>query len=95
MSDCVITIDRKNWSGRYPDDVARAYGLISYNVGSGMLAGVEEFIANSVQEGVGIPLKEANADTLRAMRHRLGTRRDAAEPAWFRDRRAGAHSQNL
>ncbi len=73
--DAVITIDRKNWSGRYPDDVARAYGLISYNVVSGMLAGVEEFIANSVQEGVGIPLKEANADTLRAMRQIIGLMR--------------------
>jgi methylaspartate mutase epsilon subunit len=73
--DAIITIDRKNWSGRYPDDVARAYGLISYNVVSGMLAGVEEFIANSVQEGVGIPLKEANADTLRAMRQIIGLMR--------------------
>lgn len=70
--DAVITIDRKNWAGRYPDDVARAYGLISYNVVSGMMAGVNEFIANSVQEGVGIPVKEANADTLRAMRQVVG-----------------------
>lgn len=75
FADAVITIDRKNWSGRYPEDVARAYGLISYNTVSGMLAGVNEFIANSVQEGVGIPLKEANADTLRAMRQVIGLMR--------------------
>ena len=74
-SDAVITIDRKNWSGRYPEDVARAYGLICYNAVSGMLAGCNEFIANSVQEGVGIPLKEANADTLRAIRQVIGLMR--------------------
>jgi len=82
--DAVITIDRKNWSGRYPEDVARAYGLICYNVVGGMLAGVNEFIANSVQEGVGIPLKEANADTLRAMRQVIGLMRGqnaALDPA--------------
>ncbi len=82
-SDAIITIDRKNWSGRYPDDTARAYGLICYNVVSGLLAGVNEFIANSVQEGVGIPLKEANADTLRAMRQIIGLmrgQRAALEP---------------
>ena len=73
--DAVITIDRKNWSGRYPEDVARAYGLICYNAVSGMLAGCNEFIANSVQEGVGIPLKEANADTLRAIRQVIGLMR--------------------
>lgn len=73
--DSVITIDRKSWGGRYPEDVARAYGLISYNVVSGMLAGVNEFISNSVQEGVGIPVKEANADTLRAMRQVVGLMR--------------------
>jgi methylaspartate mutase epsilon subunit len=73
--DAVITIDRKNWSGRYPEDVARAYGLICYNAVSGMLAGCNEFIANSVQEGVGIPLKEANADTLRAIKQVIGLMR--------------------
>jgi methylaspartate mutase epsilon subunit len=39
---------------------------------SGVLAGADEFIANSVQEGVGIPLKEANADTLKAIRQVIG-----------------------
>ena len=70
--DAVITIDRKSWSGRYPADIARAYGIVCYNAMSGMLAGANEFIANSVQEGVGIPLKEANADTLKAIRQVVG-----------------------
>lgn len=71
-ADANININRKNWSGRYPEDVARAYGLICYNAVIGLLGGVNEFIANSVQEGVGIPLKEANADTLRAIRQVIG-----------------------
>ncbi len=70
--DCVITIDRKNWSGRYPEDVASSFGLICYNAVSGMLAGANEFISNSVQEGVGIPTKEGNAETLRAIRQVIG-----------------------
>jgi len=74
-ADSVITIDRKSWGGRYPEDMARAYGLICYNAVSGMLAGVNEFISNSVQEGVGIPVKEANADTLKAIRQIIGLMR--------------------
>ena len=70
--DAVITIDRKSWGGRYPEDMARAYGIVCYNAMSGMLAGANEFIANSVQEGVGIPVKESNADTLKAIRQVIG-----------------------
>lgn len=73
--DAVITIDRKSWSGRYPADMARAYGIVCYNAVSGMLAGANEFIANSVQEGVGIPVKETNADTLKAIRQVVGMMR--------------------
>ncbi len=40
-----------------------------------MLAGANEIIANSVQEGVGIPVKESNADTLRAIRQVVGMMR--------------------
>lgn len=72
FGDCTVTVDRKTWAGRYPDDVARAYGLIGYNTVTGMLGGVNEFINNSVEEGVGIPTKEANADTLRAIRQIAG-----------------------
>jgi len=70
--DAVITIDRKSWSGRYPEDMARAYGIVCYNAMSGMLAGANEFIANSVGEGIGIPVKETNADTLKAIRQVVG-----------------------
>ncbi len=73
--DAVITMDRKSWGGRYPEDTARAFGIVCYNAVSGMLAGANEFIANSVQEGVGIPVKEANADTLKAIRQVVGLMR--------------------
>lgn len=66
--DFTLTVDRKSWAGRYPEDAARAYGLICYNAVSGMIGGVNEFITNSIEEGVGIPLKEANSATLRAMK---------------------------
>lgn len=74
-ADAAITIDRKSWGGKYPEDTARAFGIVCYNAVSGVLAGADEFIANSVQEGVGIPLKEANADTLKAIRQVVGMMR--------------------
>jgi methylaspartate mutase epsilon subunit len=74
-ADAQVTIDRKSWGGKYPEDMARAYGIVCYNAVSGVLAGADEFIANSVQEGVGIPLKEANADTLKAIRQVVGMMR--------------------
>ena len=77
-ADALITIDRKSWSGLYPQDIARAYGIVCYNAVSGMLAGADEFIANSVQEGVGIPVKESNADTLKAIRQVVGMMRGQA-----------------
>jgi methylaspartate mutase epsilon subunit len=73
--DAVITMDRKSWGGRYPEDMARAFGIVCYNAVSGMLAGANEFIANSVGEGVGIPVKETNADTLKAIRQVVGLMR--------------------
>ena len=71
-SDAAISMDRKSWGGKYPGDTASAFGIVCYNAVSGVLAGADEFITNSVQEGVGIPLKEANADTLKAIRQVVG-----------------------
>jgi len=73
--DAVITIDRKSWGGRYPEDTASAYGIVCFNAMTAALAGANEIIANSVQEGVGIPVKEANADTLKAIRQVVGMMR--------------------
>jgi methylaspartate mutase epsilon subunit len=74
-ADAAISMDRKSWGGKYPEDTASAFGIVCYNAVSGVMAGADEFIANSVQEGVGIPVKEANADTLRAIRQVIGMMR--------------------
>lgn len=71
VTDANVNMVRKTWAGRYPDDEARAYGLISYTAVSGVLAGADDFISNSVQEGIGIPTPQANAASLRAIRHVL------------------------
>lgn len=72
VNDAVVTMVRKSWAGRYPEDEARAFGLISYTAVSGMLAGADEFISNSVQEGHGIPSATANAASMRAIRQVVG-----------------------
>lgn len=69
IDDANVNMVRKTWAGRYPNDEARAFGLLSYTAVSGMLAGADDFITNSVQEGVGIPTPQANAASLRAIRH--------------------------
>jgi methylaspartate mutase epsilon subunit len=72
FGDSVVTVDRKSWGGLYPADPARAYGLSCYDAVTGMLGGVNEFIAKSVEEAIGIPEPEANAATLRAMAEVIG-----------------------
>ena len=74
--DAVITIDRKDWGGRYPEDVGRAYGLTCYNVVGAIISGANEYIAKSVNEAIGIPDKQANADTLKSIRQVIGLMRD-------------------
>jgi methylaspartate mutase epsilon subunit len=72
FDDAVVTIDRKSWGGRYPEDEAAAFGLTCYDTVVGMVAGVNEFITKSVQEAVGIPTQQSNAATLRSMRMVIG-----------------------
>jgi methylaspartate mutase epsilon subunit len=93
--DAIITIDRKSWSGRYPEDIAKAFGIVCYNAVSGMLAGANEFIANSVQEGVGIPVKELNADTLKAIRQVVGMMRNQRFPVANDDVETELHLMKL
>lgn len=84
VEDAVVTVDRKSWGGQYPSDPAKAYGLTCYDVVTGMLGGVNEFITKSVEEGVGIPEPEANAATMRAMAEVIGLMK--AQRNWIDER---------
>jgi methylaspartate mutase epsilon subunit len=91
FGDSVVTVDRKSWGGLYPNDPARAYGLSCYDAVTGMLGGVNEFIAKSVEEAIGIPTQEANAATLRAMAEVIGLMK--AQRSWVDEAAVGAEAE--
>ncbi|MBI3969103.1 MAG: methylaspartate mutase subunit E, partial [Chloroflexi bacterium] len=61
----------KTWAGAFPEDESRAYALLAFNALTGALAGADELIIKSVEEAVGVPVKEANAASIRSVKHTL------------------------
>lgn len=57
-----------HWLGQFPEDEPTAYALTSSATIAAVLGGASELIVKSVEEGKGIPSKEGNAATLRAVR---------------------------
>jgi methylaspartate mutase epsilon subunit len=56
-----------HWLGQFPEDEARAYALTNTATVAAVLGGASELIVKSIEEGKGIPSKEGNAATLRAV----------------------------
>lgn len=56
------------WMGGFPEDEAKAFGVISWGSVAGRLAGATKIIVKSPHEAMGIPTKEANAQGLRTSR---------------------------
>lgn len=56
------------WHGPYPEDPAKAFAIIGMSTLIAVLGGVTKIMVRSIEEGVGIPTKEGNADALRATR---------------------------
>jgi len=66
--DVTVFSVANHWLGQFPDDEARAYALINAATIAAVQGGATEIIVKSVQEGKGIPTKEANAASLRSVR---------------------------
>lgn len=69
--DCVVTTVFHQWMGGFPEDEAKAFGVISLGSTAAALAGATKVIVKTPHEAIGIPTKEANAEGIRATKMTL------------------------
>ncbi|MFH1486452.1 MAG: methylaspartate mutase subunit E [Chloroflexota bacterium] len=70
-----------SWRGCYPEDAAKAYGIISISTAIAAYARVTKVNPKSVEEGLGAPSKEGNAASCRSTRQVLDVMRGQEFPA--------------
>jgi methylaspartate mutase epsilon subunit len=63
--DVVVTTVLHQWMGGFPQDEAKAFGVISWGSAAGALAKATKIIVKTPHEAMGIPTMEANAQGLR------------------------------
>lgn len=66
--DVMVTTVFHQWMGGFPEDEAKAFGVISWGGAAAALSKATKVIVKSPHEAQGIPTKEANAAGLRATR---------------------------
>ena len=69
--DCVVTTVFHQWMGGFPEDEAKAFGVISLGSTAAALAGATKVIVKTPHEAIGIPTKEANAEGIKATKMTL------------------------
>src|SRR6056297_940860 len=65
FNDCYITTVFHQWMGGFPEDEAKAFGVISMGSIAAALSGATKVIVKTPHEAHGIPSKEANAAGIR------------------------------
>ncbi|MEG1711186.1 MAG: methylaspartate mutase subunit E [Clostridia bacterium] len=65
FTDVEVTTVIHQWMGGFPNDEAKAFGVIAWGAAIAGLSGATKVIVKSPQEAMGIPTKEANAQGLR------------------------------
>ena len=63
--DVNITTVFHQWMGGFPEDEAKAFGVISWGAATAALSGATKVIVKTPHEAAGVPTKEANAQGLR------------------------------
>ena len=66
--------------GGFPEDEAKAFGVISTGAAAAALAGATKVIVKTPHEAIGIPTKEANAMGIRATKMTLNLLRGQRMP---------------
>lgn len=64
--DFELTTVFHQWMGGFPEDEAKAFGVISNGASAAALAGATKVIVKTPHEAIGVPTKEANAAGIRA-----------------------------
>ncbi len=78
--DAEITTVFHQWMGGFPNDEARAYGVISLGGVTAALGKATKVIVKTTHEALGIPTKEANARGIRATKQVLSMLQDQVYP---------------
>jgi methylaspartate mutase epsilon subunit len=79
-TDTVVTTVFHQWMGGFPQDEAKAFGVISWGAAAAVLAGATKVIVKTPHEAMGIPTKEANADGLKATKQLISMLADQRMP---------------
>jgi methylaspartate mutase epsilon subunit len=74
--DVKISTVLHQWMGGFPEDVDKAFGVISWGAATAALAGATKVIVKTPHEAMGVPTKEANASGLRATKQVVSMLRD-------------------
>nr|WP_092075071.1 methylaspartate mutase subunit E [Dendrosporobacter quercicolus]NSL50038.1 methylaspartate mutase subunit E [Dendrosporobacter quercicolus DSM 1736]SDN30902.1 Glutamate mutase subunit E [Dendrosporobacter quercicolus] len=78
--DCVLTTVFHQWMGGFPQDEAKAFGVISWGAAAAALAKATKVIVKTPHEALGIPTKEANAQGLKTTRQLINMLADQPFP---------------
>ncbi len=80
FDDFELTTVFHQWMGGFPEDEAKAFGVISWGSAAAVFSGAEKVIVKSPHEAMGIPTKEANAQGLRATKQIVNMLMDQPAP---------------
>lgn len=75
-----ITTVFHQWMGGFPQDEAKAFGVISWGAATAALAKATKVIVKTPHEAMGIPTKEANAQGLRTTKQIVTMLKDQSLP---------------
>lgn len=74
--DVRVTTVFHQWMGGFPQDEAKAFGVISWGAAAAVLAKATKVIVKTPHEAMGVPTKEANAAGLRATKQVVSMLKD-------------------
>lgn len=76
FNDVRVTTVFHQWMGGFPQDEAKAFGVISWGAAAAVLAKATKVIVKTPHEAMGVPTKEANAAGLRATKQLMSMLKD-------------------
>lgn len=76
FNDVRVTTVFHQWMGGFPQDEAKAFGVISWGAAAAVLAKATKVIVKTPHEAMGVPTKEANASGLRATKQLVSMLKD-------------------
>ena len=76
FKDVRVTSVFHQWMGGFPQDEAKAFGVISWGAAAAVLAKATKVIVKTPHEAMGVPTKEANAAGLRATKQVVSMLKD-------------------